>query len=508
MKNILTFLIFLTSALELFTQPHGIHPAWYQSPKIAVASVNADLNGAVANNMVVKGNGTTIFFYRKGNSNYWTGTNDNGVSWDAPAPSLLTTPPPNAATGLSSISADIDVNDNIHILWKSQHFALSYSRYNGVSWSNPVTISTSTITANDTIGFSQITVDRRGIIHLMWQQGNHNNNSLSSSCWYSRSADGGVTFSSVPVKLSGTLPGDAAFPVADFGGTATDTLIITWRHNTSGNPNMHIMDWDVYGAVTRDGGVTWGQPAPIAAGQHHQWDPNTIVDKKGFIHLFFHEYHSDTTGADSTANIHYKFSTDGGTTWSGSHIISEPYRSHLVKTAYDIKNDAVWCVWKDERDATFGNPRADLVGVYLTNNGIPVISAPEFITDHDTMEISYHNFKVGADGIMRAVYNNSLMQGKGDKIYYTQRTPLAITAIKEQSKEDNGILLYPNPTSGNIRINNQNKEKISLKLFNILGEMIMQTEQTDFSIANLPGGIYIAVVIRGKSTSSLKIMKL
>lgn len=100
--------------------------------------------------------------------------------------------PASAVGGLSSISADIDQNDNIYIVWKSGNFSLGFARFNGSTWSPTYTINTTTQTSSDSISFSQISVDRKGIIYIMWQQGNHQNYNpgIKSTCWYARSTDG------------------------------------------------------------------------------------------------------------------------------------------------------------------------------------------------------------------------------------------------------------------------------------------------------------------------------
>lgn len=167
----------------------------------------------------------------------------------------------------------------------------------------------------------------------------------------------------------------------------------------------------------------------------------------------------------------YEYSLNGGNTWSGSMQLSTSgIRSHLIKTAYDYNNNYVWCIYKDEMDFGNlpGNPQADLKAVYIQNTGTPFISPQEFITDEDTFEVSYYNFKVGNDGIMRATYNISKLGGKGDTIFYTQRSSLT-TGLNHISTNSN-INIFPNPTHDFIYILSDNSKLNTVKVFNILGE--------------------------------------
>jgi hypothetical protein len=517
MKQFIFYLSIVSSTAIAQTTNHGIDANWYQTSKPAATisgSISAmnNVQGAVANNMLVKQNGTVIIFYKQVAQNKWTQSSDGGVSWTNPG--LL---PTGAANGLSTISADIDQNDNIYIVWKSGNFSLGFSKFNGTSWSPTYTINTQTQNAGDTVTFSQITVDRNNRIHIMWQQGNHLNYSggFYSSCWYARSTDGGNTFTTMRLSQNTANYRHAAFPVADFGGTAHDTLMIAWRENSNGGSNLNNWNWDVKARITYDGGATWNPTFTLEGSANSndddQWDPNIIVDKNGVIHAFYHIYHNATI-PDLNANIMYEYSLNGGNTWSTPIQLSTTnIRSHLIKTAYDYTNNYVWCTWKDEMDFGNlpGNPQADLKAVYIENTGTPVISTQEFITDHGSSEVAYHNFKVGNDGIVRATYNIAKISGgKGDTIFYTQRNTL-ITGVPESHKREN-IILYPNPTTDQFNISlNEVKliEGIEIKIYNALGEFII-ARKNDLSPIKLPArGTYLVEITNGKNRWYQKVIR-
>ncbi|GAB4446744.1 MAG: hypothetical protein OHK0036_00020 [Bacteroidia bacterium] len=514
LTTLLTILAFKAGMSQ--TTIHGIDANWYQTPKTAttitgVLSATNYVGGAVANNVLVKSNGAVIIFYKSGNQNKWVQSSDGGNTWTNPG--SLPTP---AVFGLSTISADIDQSDNIYIVWKMGNFSLGFSKFNGTSWSPTYTINTTTQNAGDTVGFSQITVDRKGRIHIMWQQGNHHNYSdnFYSTCWYARSTDGGNTFTTTQLSQNNMNYRHAAFPVADFGGTAHDTLMIAWRENINGGNLYSSWNWNVNARISYDGGANWNPVFTLEGsaipGDDDQWDPNIVVDKNGVIHAFYHIYH-DNTIPDYNANIMYEYSLNGGTTWSTPMQLSTTnIRSHLIKTAYDYTNNYVWCTWKDEMD--YGNlpnnAQADLKAVYIINTGSPVISPQEFICDHGSGEVALHNFKVGNDGIMRATYNISKIEGKGDTIFYTQRNTLT-TGIKENNVV-NTIKVFPNPTSDQVSIlldESIKEENVEIKLFNLQGQLI-ETSKNDFKSINLPTpGVYILELKVGEIKRYEKIIR-
>lgn len=533
-ESFLTLLVVLVYAhLHSQTTQHGIDANWYQFSKTAATitgtvSVTNYLTGAVANNMVVKHDGTVIIFYREKNGtnvlNKWIQSSDNGNTWTSPG-NLV----PAAVNGMSTIAADTDTSENIYILWKSGHFALSVAKYNGSSWSTPVTINTTTQNVGDTIQFSQITVDRKGRIHLMWQQGNHQNYSSGhkATCWYARSTDGGQTFTKMQLSNNSNNYHHAAFPVADFGGTSSDTLMIAWRQNvngvssTVGTPtNLNGWNWDVKARISYDGGVSWNPVFTLAGSDANdsdddQWDPNVVIDKNGVLHVFYHVYHNNAFPTNSNipdfnAKIRYEYSTDGGNSWQGYQLSTNNIRSHLVKTAYDYMNNYVWCVWKDEMDFDTSNTlgaQADLKAVYVQYNGIThFISNQEFITDCLEQEVAYHNFKVGLDGIMRASYNIAKpgVSGGGDTLFYTQRNSLTTSQLNSYHQK---IAVFPNPTHDYVYFNYPSNSFNFIKIYDSLGKLIFISDKPIEKYLFNESGVYYIILQDGDNIYHEKIIK-
>jgi len=57
------------------------------------------------------------------------------------------------------------------------------------------------------------------------------------------------------------------------------------------------------------------------------------------------------------------------------------------------------------------------------------------------------------------------------------------------------IIVFPNPSKGKVRVQNQNNEKIiEMELFNILGQSIMRTRELELDLKELNNGIYKLII--------------
>jgi len=493
---------------------HGIDPHWSTLAPVAKFDANASAKGAVANNMVVDQAGRVIIFYSEqapganAAKNYYAGSSDNGQTWNAPAPTLFA--PATKTVGNSSLSADLDREGNIHVIWSARTpSGLFYARWEArtQTWSDTLRISK---TVRYRITFSQITVDRKNRLHAMWMDGETQTRQYSE-VMYNRSIDNGQTWSE-PLHLSEDDNMHSAFPMSDFSGATSDTLGIAWRDSVgSGN-------WDIFASSTHDGGATWSVPSLVTGGSGMQSDPNLVVDRNGIFHLAYHEYPQN--GGPQSARVFYGTSTNHGLNWTPFTQISESgMRSHLVKTAYDFHNDRVWIFWKDERD--FVSPfdrRADLVGMSIMQGGT-ILGAREFISDGGEIEYGFHNFKVGPEGSVHAhcntFYNDSSTPAA---IYYTRREAAATAVQAPALIPPQHITLhqnYPNPFNPvtEIRFALQQRESVVLKILDTLGREVAVLlngkveageHAVHFEAGSLPSGVYFVQLQAGRFSETRK----
>lgn len=486
-------------------QLHGIDTNWYSSP-IEMPKHNTTWNasGAVANNMVVH-NGKVLIFYTEDNGiqskHYITGSNDNGYNWNQPASTPFI--PSTKTGGNSTISTDIDSSGTIHAIWSSQtHKGVFYVSANisTLNWSDTIRIGSTNKTK---IGFCQVSVDRKNRIHAYWNEGSPGGMD-TAEVFYTHSINGSNTWIQ-PIQLSEGEARHSAFPSGDFCGTSGDSIAIAWRDSISDGSN--VQNWDVKMVTSTDAGNTWSAPFTVSGGNGMQSDPSVIVDKNNIIHICYHYYPEN--GGILNSQVYYAYSTNMGATWNPqtfTKISPDNIQSHLVKGAYDYNNDVVWYFYKDQRDyiSPF-DKRADIMGLNISNGGNS-ISSLEFISDADSNEVGFHNFKVGNDGIVRSHFFIIPYENDSTTLYYTQRNPIT-TAISETFNLNQPLIVYPNPFTDKLYIN-KFKNIVLCRLYNNFGQLLWQGNDIEkHSFKHLPKGLYTLQIQRTNGIHYIKLIK-
>ncbi len=473
-------LLLISVSFAISYAQHGIDPNWSAQLAVTKSAVMVSADGAVANNMVVQKDGTTLIFYTESSGTrrtpYYVGTRDNGKTWTAPAPTIFT--PPTRTVGFGSVAVDADAQGNIHAIWGARSpVGIFYARWDAATqrWSDTVRLSQN---IKQKAGFCNITTDRKGRVHAFWMDG-ENGTPQTSEVMYARSENGGLAWSP-QVMISKDDGKHSAFPIVDYSGVTGDNLAVAWR-DSAGRGTGTTQNWDVQIANSANGGKTWSEPRVLIGNTDYESDPNLVIGKDGRMYISFHVYPAGNT---FNARVMYGYSNDGGNTWlpQGFKQISETnIRSHLTKEAYDFVNDRVWFFWKDERDLAqnmggtmpSGDGKgADIMCLYISNRG-ETVSKSEFLTDAGTDEVGLHNFKIGEDGIPRAHY--FIKQNDVTTLYYTQRKAVltGVTSIFAQNATNN-LSIFPNPVQNlaTVRFSLERSEYISLKVFNALGQEI------------------------------------
>lgn len=109
-------------------------------------------------------------------------------------------------------------------------------------------------------------------------------------------------------------------------------------------------------------------------------------------------------------------------------------------------------------------------------------------------------------------YNNPTNQmGYGIPDFGDALDALLLLSVEEQI-QDYHFALYPNPVSNQINISfPKNSESAEFKLYNILGEKILQTNistlKNSIDVSGLSSGMYIASITSNNKTTSYKIIK-
>lgn len=417
-----------TTVFAVSLHAAAVDPDWSAEHALPKSSPTASAGGGVGNNMVVTPSGRVYVFYKDNASLRFTYTTDHGTNWTGPFNFTPVTPMPG---GSGQPSVCVDANGFIHASWVSTSpAAVNYARLDPATgaWTNYVIV---TSTPRYVFQFNQVTVDRSGRVHLFWQDGDHNDLSRPAEAWYARLTPGTTNFTA-PVILSEDDGKHSAFPVTDLSGASSNLIAVAWRDDVAGlggsSPNAN---WDIKMRVSHDAGTNWDSVITVVSAAGKQFDPQTVVDRNNVIHLAYNEPLSVTN-----SKIYIAHSDDAGATWknsgnaAGFQIFTPPNDSYeLLKCAYDYPHDIVWFFWKWRQ-----HPGEDVLGTWVLKRGRAIETGTEFLTWMErTNSAGFHNFAVGADGLMRASYqigltNNPTVQ---PTIYYRERTslppPLVVT---------------------------------------------------------------------------------
>ncbi|MCZ7567583.1 MAG: exo-alpha-sialidase [Ardenticatenaceae bacterium] len=400
--------IYLPNIISLWQQPwpsptptstpdgsHGASANW--RAEVQVSNTGGASVGAVGRTLAVDSqNHLHVVWTENSGASfdvYYARSIDGGKTWSASqdiANSPLPAVSPNIAVG---------PDDTLHAVWNDRRAGgtarLYYSRSfdGGTTWETPRDLTGPN--SCDTAGAS-LSVDDRNRVHLAWHVGTPAEGEPPTQVFYTRSLDAGDTFET-PRRLNST-EAHAAWPRFSVEGTTGDLIAIAWRDNRR-NP-----DWDIYLAVSADGGTTFTERVGQAS-SNRDWDPDVTVDPAGVIHLSLMTYRAGGAGVA----VDYQRSTDQGRTWSPPMTLSEAF-SRFPFWAPDHDHGVLWLFWKDERDlgsagCSGENHCADIAGKYSTDGG-QTWSEMEFVTDLGSTEVKFPSPAVGPDGRPHVVWSD------------------------------------------------------------------------------------------------------
>lgn len=169
-----------------------------------------------------------------------------------------------------------------------------------------------------------LAVDPGGVIHAVW----HDNSSGQFQILYSRSSDGGTTFSS-GVAISG--PGEAQVPavISDRDGV----IYVVWEGEAGGARRIFF-------SRSTDGGTIFAAPANLSPGTGDSKLPAIVAHGKGEVYVAW----QDSTGPGR--QILFTRSTDGGKTFDSPRPVT-PHAAGTRAAAISVEaSGAVILVWQ------------------------------------------------------------------------------------------------------------------------------------------------------------------
>jgi hypothetical protein len=172
----------------------------------------------------------------------------------------------------------------------------------------------------------QTAVDSKGNIFAVWED----DTSTNANILFSRSSDGGATFSA-PINLSHSR----LFPFGPrINVDSSDGINVVWNDNSPGN-------LDIFFARSTDGGLTFSSPVNVSHDASASGNPQVAADSTGNIFVVW-ENDSGVLG------ILFSRSVDGGVTFSSPAMISTNTTGSVSSQMAVGPNGNVYLAWEDD----------------------------------------------------------------------------------------------------------------------------------------------------------------
>jgi hypothetical protein len=228
--------------------------------------------------------------------------------------------------GDSSAPAVAVSGNNVHVVWSDNspgNFEILYSRSTdgGGDFGDNMNISH---TAGDSSA-PAVAVSGNNV-HVVW----HDNSLGNLEIFYSRSRDGGVTFSE-PQTMSRTAGNSSAPAVAASG----DNVYVVWGVDNSPEAGLNILY-----RRSRDGGANFGSTMNISDTAGNSSAPAVAASGDNVYVVW---------GVDNSPGkfVLYRRSTDGGANFGSTMNINEASGLRVDAPAVAASGDNVYVVWCD-----------------------------------------------------------------------------------------------------------------------------------------------------------------
>ncbi len=165
----------------------------------------------------------------------------------------------------------MDASGNINVVWKddtpgNSEIFFNRSTDGGATFSTPKNLSNNTGFSSD----PQVAVDSSSDINVVWEDDTPGNFDI----FFSRSTDGGATFSTLENLSNNT--GESFFP--QIAMDASGDINVVWRDNTPGS-------LDIFFSRSTDGGATFSTAKNLSNNTGGSFDPLMTLDVSGNINV-------------------------------------------------------------------------------------------------------------------------------------------------------------------------------------------------------------------------------
>lgn len=314
---------------------------------------------------------------------------------------------------------------------------------------------------------------------------------------YSRSADGGLTWTAMSYVNTGTYSG-IQWGAAPAPGVANGELYVIWQNNIG-----------LFFQKTTDNGVTWMAQDKnlsywINNTNGYNCMPSIATDlsngpNKGNIYITWWE--KDAAGTDT--DIYFAKSTDKGATFTVTNIASDILTDQqLPQITVDQSTGNIYVVYYSQVGST---NTYDVKMAFSLNGGSSFYNAL-VSTQPAIWATGYHHYigNAAAGGVIRPAWTRNLE-------FYTaliSEQALLLTTTGDLKKES-AINVFPNPSNGLFHVNAALNGELSV--MNTLGQVVhtgmMEGMQLSIDISHLPRGMYLVTLKTEKGTVTEKLLK-
>lgn len=254
-------------------------------------------------------------------------------------------------------------------------------------------------------GSFDLSAGRDGVLYAAWTE-------YGGPLWFSRSADGGESFSA-PQRIAGSQVVPARAPALAAGPDGT--VYLAWTVGETQAAAIRV-------ATSHDGGATFGPPVMATPDAAYADAPKLAVDAGGMLHL---AYAQSAGGPFGLYRVRYARSADGGRSFEAPREISSPLPADAQSAAYpmlgiDAENNVYvcWELFPGRRRHSRGLALAysrDAGKNFAPPAAVPGSADPAGGVNGSMQGLLMNKLAVNGSGRM-AIVNSSFLQDKASRI--------------------------------------------------------------------------------------------
>ena len=232
--------------------------------------------------------------------------------------------------------------------------------------------------------------------------------------WFSRSTDGGKIFSRPRHIAGGGNANPARAPSMALGPGGV--VYLAWTIGEDDGADIHL-------AKSTDGGTRFSEPQLVAPSENYSDAPKLAVDSGGTLHLVYAE---SSGGPLARYHVRYTRSADGARRFDIARDISRPMPQSVESTAFPAlgvdAQDNLYVVWELFYDAR-QPPRG--LGMTVSRDGGKHFTQPSVVPDSSDLAGGFNGshqgllmkkLAVGQDGAL-AIVNSSLKPNELSRVW-------------------------------------------------------------------------------------------